>query len=227
MAEKYKVRFLPGEADVEVAPGTTIMAAAIRAGVFVNGVCGGDGVCGRCRVILREGKAENGSTQFFTRDEIKAGYILACEGRVVSDVVVEVPEESRLHGKPVSPETQVPYLADISNLLRWKTRLKPLVRKTHVELPAPSLENNIADLQRLEQALGQYARRRAFPHLPARRPRAAGQHSATPTGTSPPPPPIACGPRKSSTSSRATRPAETSPSPPTSARPPSSATSWT
>jgi uncharacterized 2Fe-2S/4Fe-4S cluster protein (DUF4445 family) len=153
MTGKYTVRFLPGEASVEVLAGTTIMAAAVRAGMFINGVCGGDGVCGRCRVIVRQGKADDGSTQFFTREEIQAGYILACEGRVASDLVIEVPAESRLHGRPVSPETQVPYLADISNLLRWKTRLSPLVRKTYLELPPPSLENNLADLQRLEQAL--------------------------------------------------------------------------
>ena len=96
MPEKCKVRFLPGEAGVEVPPGTTIMAAAIRAGVFINGVCGGDGVCGRCRVIVRQGKADDGSTQFFTREEIQAGYILACEGRIESDLVVDVPPETRL-----------------------------------------------------------------------------------------------------------------------------------
>lgn len=153
MTEKYTVRFLPGEASVEVPAGTTIMSAAVRAGVFVNGVCGGDGVCGRCRVIVRQGKATNGSTQFFTREEIQAGGILACEGRVASDLLVEVPPESRLHARCVTPETQVPYLADISSLLRWKTRLAPLVRKTYVELPVPSLDNNIADLQRLERAI--------------------------------------------------------------------------
>ncbi len=154
MAESCKVRFLPADITVDVPVGVTIMDAAVIAGVFVNGVCGGDGVCGRCRVIVREGLARNGSTQFFTREEIQAGYVLACEGRIASDLTVEVPVESRLLGRPASSEAQVPHLADISDPLRWKTHLAPLVRKTYLTLPEPSLDNNISDLQRLRHALG-------------------------------------------------------------------------
>jgi uncharacterized 2Fe-2S/4Fe-4S cluster protein (DUF4445 family) len=139
---------------VEVPAGTTILSAAAKAGVFVNSLCGGDGVCGRCRVIVLEGKTRGGTTEFFTREEIQQGYILACQGRVESDLVVEVPPETRLAGAPQHVPGEVPFLADLSRLAGRDIPLSPLVRKTLLPLPRPSLDDNVSDLQRLKHALG-------------------------------------------------------------------------
>jgi len=154
MAKNCKVLFKPDGVSVKVPAGTTILAAANEAGVYVNSLCGGDGVCGRCRVILQTGKATGGSTEFFTREEIQQGYILACQGRIESDLVVEIPPETRLEGAPQYVDGEVPLLTDLSRGARRGIRLTPLVRKTHLRLPPPSLDNNLSDLQRLEQALG-------------------------------------------------------------------------
>ena len=154
MAERCTVQFMPDDVRIEVPAGTTILSAAASAGVFVNSLCGGDGVCGRCRVIVRSGRAVGGSTQSFTREEIQQGFILACEGRVASDLVVEIPPETRLAGAPEYAEGEVPYLTDVSRLARGEVRLSPLVQKTYLQLNRPSLDDNLSDLQRLEQALG-------------------------------------------------------------------------
>ena len=146
MAKSYQVAFQPGGETVTVPPGTTILAAANKAGVFVNSLCGGDGVCGRCRVVVREGRATGGSTEFFTHEEIQAGYILACEGRVQSDVVVDIPPETAQAGVPEYAEAEVPHLADLSKLAQRTIQLSPLVRKTYLKLPPPDLANNISDL---------------------------------------------------------------------------------
>ena len=149
----YSVQFEPEQRTVEVVAGATILAAANKAGVFVNSLCGGDGACGRCRVVVRQGRVEAGSTEFFTREEIRSGYVLACEAKVASDLVVEVPPETRLSGPVEYVEGEVPELGDLSR--RRGGRLAPLVRKTPVHLPPPDLSNNVADLQRLEAALAQ------------------------------------------------------------------------
>ncbi len=147
-----KVTFKPEGKKVDVPSGTTILAAASEAGLYVNSLCGGDGVCGRCRVIVREGKTSGGSTEFFTREEIQHGYILACQGRIESDLVVEIPPETRLVGAPEYVE-EVPFLTDPGKLAGRGIHLLPLVRKSYLELPQPSLDDNLSDLQRLEQAL--------------------------------------------------------------------------
>lgn len=161
MSKTCKISFKPGDASVEVPVGTTILASANKAGVFVNSLCGGDGVCGRCRVIVRAGRASGGSTEFFTHEEIQQGYILACEGRVESDLLVEIPPETRLAGTPEYADGEVPVLADLSKFARRGIGLAPLVKKTHLKLAEPDLDDNVSDLQRLEHALGMAMRARA------------------------------------------------------------------
>jgi len=147
------IAFEPDGKTIDVPVGTTLLAAATQAGVFINGICGGDGVCGRCRVIVKQGTVTGGSTGPFTHQEIQAGYILACEGRVASDVVVEVPPETRLAEAPALGERDVPELTDVSRTARPALKLDPLVAKVPLNLPKPDLDNNISDLQRLEHAL--------------------------------------------------------------------------
>ena len=153
MAKKCQILFLPDEVKSAVPVGTTILAAANQAKVFVNSLCGGDGVCGRCRVIVRQGEAVGGSTEFFTREEIQQGHMLACEARVQSDLIVEIPPETRHPGAPEYVEQELPALADVSQRMGRDRKLSPLVRKTHLMLPKPDLDNNVSDLQRLETAL--------------------------------------------------------------------------
>ena len=167
MAKSFTVQFAQGPAAedgaatsgeqtaVEVPAGTTLLAAATKAGVFVNSLCGGDGVCGRCRVLVKSGRVTAGPTELFTYEEIQKGYVLACEARIESDLLVEVPPETRLAGAPQYVEGEVPRLTDVSSLTARGMQLAPLVRKTCVKLPPPSLDNNISDLQRLEHSLKQ------------------------------------------------------------------------
>ena len=109
MAKTCKVLFQPGDTSVSVPPGTTILAAAHKAGVFINSLCGGDGVCGRCRVTVLEGRAVGGSTEFFTREEIRQGYILACEGRIETDLVVDILDVLETNCSHSPPEVTVEY----------------------------------------------------------------------------------------------------------------------
>ena len=83
------VRFLPDNVTVEVERGATVLAAAQKCGVYINSICGGDGICGKCRVILHSGEIDPEPTKLLTRREIRSDYILACLSRVKSDVVIE------------------------------------------------------------------------------------------------------------------------------------------
>ncbi len=161
MAKTCKVTFHPCQTSVEVPQGTTILAAAHKADVFINSLCGGDGVCGRCRVTVLEGRATGGSTEFFTHEEIRQGHILACEGRIETDIVIDIPPEARL-AEPPEYVDEVPLLADLSRLGRKGMRFSPLVRKTYLELPTPSLDDNVSDLQRLELVLARSLPNRRF-----------------------------------------------------------------
>lgn len=162
MTDQSTVTFTPEGMTVEIETGATILDAANKSGVYVNSLCGGEGVCGKCRVIVKEGRVHSASTEFLTREEIQKGYVLACQGRIESDLVVEVPEESRLRtiveaADEVEDRFSRTYLRE-----HYDAELRPLVRKYYLELPTPSLDNNIADLERLEHGLAKQTGKREF-----------------------------------------------------------------
>ena len=90
----------------EVEEGTTLLKAAEQAGVYINSLCGGEGLCGECRlqVISGNAKAENHAIGFFSADEIMKGYVLACQTRVEGDLTVLIATKSRLEMERIITE---------------------------------------------------------------------------------------------------------------------------
>ena len=156
-----RIRFLPEDRETTVDEGVTLLEAARRAGAYVGAICGGEGICGKCRVIVREGEVEGQSTEFLTRDEIRRGYVLACQVFPRSNLVVEVPPESRLAGYVEIGEDSQRF-RDFSRQLirRPPLRLSPLVEKFYLTLPEPTLDDPTADQERLLSAV---VRKRAGP----------------------------------------------------------------
>jgi uncharacterized 2Fe-2S/4Fe-4S cluster protein (DUF4445 family) len=77
---KVRVIFQPSGLRVGVLPGTDILAAARIAGLHLGGVCGGTGTCGKCRVVLVEGRRRRP--------------VLACRHVPASTTTVEVGEDA-------------------------------------------------------------------------------------------------------------------------------------
>ena len=85
---RCRVRFLPDDRVVEVERGDTVLAAAQKAGIYISSLCGGDGICGKCRVVLRSGEIRSKPTTLLGRDEIRENYILACQTTVQGDLEI-------------------------------------------------------------------------------------------------------------------------------------------
>ena len=98
---RYNVQFSPIHKAVTVEAGTTLLEAAGKAHITIDSVCGGDGICGRCKMIVREGKVGGNVSSLLTREEIRQGVVLACQTAVESDLVVDIPEETRAQDKIV------------------------------------------------------------------------------------------------------------------------------
>ena len=86
------VTFSPHNKKVEVERGTTLLEASSGAEITLNNLCGGEGVCGRCKMVVTEGEVSGEVTGKLTRDQIKEGYVLACVTSVESDLSVTIPE---------------------------------------------------------------------------------------------------------------------------------------
>lgn len=88
-----RVAFLPSGRAGVFAVGTPLLEAARALGVFVESVCGGRGLCGRCQVAVREGATDWAAAAARGRFVLGPGRVLSCAARVAGDVVVEVPAE--------------------------------------------------------------------------------------------------------------------------------------
>ena len=167
---KYKVKFLPDEKEVEVGGGTTLLEAATKADVYINSQCGGEGLCGECRLQITKGKAraDKNAIGFFSKEEIENGYVLACQTKVEDDLEVFVPAKSRLETEKIFTEgIQVTYSEPESFSLHKRPSdpasfFEPLVSKVYLELREPTLDDNIADIDRITRELGKKTRYPSF-----------------------------------------------------------------
>ena len=158
--EKFKITFYPDNKTIEVEKGKNILSAAISAGVYINSSCGGDGVCGRCKVILKKGQVLAQPTGRISLEERKKGIHLACLTTIQSDLEIEIPPESRLDLEKLSPEeidlrlkglySESEEVEPPESILGEEIFVhSPLATKLYLELPPPDLEDKISDLERL------------------------------------------------------------------------------
>ena len=153
--KNYSVTFQPDDKTVQAAAGKSVLEAAIVAGIPINSICAGEGVCGKCRVIVKSGKVEAEPNVFLTRREIQRGMALACHTFIQGDVVVEVPLESRVGGAPqLASEDAIRY-GRISDWVGEGAVFPhdPLGSKEYLELPKPEQGDNCPDQERLYREL--------------------------------------------------------------------------
>jgi len=72
--------------------GDKLLDLARLANVAIDAPCSGNGACGKCRVKLIEGELDSPKTRHITDEEYVMGWRLACVSRVMSDVVIAVPD---------------------------------------------------------------------------------------------------------------------------------------
>ncbi len=146
---EYVVTFQPSGRRGPAPVGADLLSVARNLGVEIESACGGKGTCKKCRVRI-ETPPESVSApteseiKIFGADGIAAGMRLACQTRVAGTVRVFVPEESRRSLQVVRKEA-----GDRS------VELEPAVRAYRVALQPPTLQDPLADAERLLDALEQ------------------------------------------------------------------------
>jgi len=153
----HKIIFQPHGKEISVADGENLIRAAMEAGVHINASCGGEGVCGKCRILVESGELEGGGLDKLSTEDRENGYRLACLSHVKSDVVIRVPVESEVDASILNVNTAPRHTARVKSFsfedLKEKGLLLPPVEKKYLKLPEPSAQDNIADVTRLIQHL--------------------------------------------------------------------------
>ncbi len=165
MTNRHRLIALPSGKTAQVAEGTSLRSALRGMGVGIESLCAENATCGKCKVLVESGRYEEygvlSSTAhasppkaeeldyFAQRSELMArrGWIrdqlrLACQARILGDLVVTVPEETRTDRQIVRKTATIRSI-----------EIRPSIRKYLVELMPPSLANSKADWDRLASGL--------------------------------------------------------------------------
>jgi uncharacterized 2Fe-2S/4Fe-4S cluster protein (DUF4445 family) len=150
---EYKIRFLPHDKSIRVDENETVIRAAIEAGVHINASCGGEGVCGKCRVIVETGEVAGGISDRISREDAAKGYRLACQSHIKEDLVIRVPVESSMDAGTLNMQSTPRQTASIQQMdlndLKQQNLFVPPVEKKYLELPEPTAEDHLPDVTRL------------------------------------------------------------------------------
>jgi uncharacterized 2Fe-2S/4Fe-4S cluster protein (DUF4445 family) len=165
MTQKHTVILQPSGRRGQVDEGTSVRAAARELGVEIESICAENATCGKCMVLVEEGRFEKynidskrehlspiGAEErayLMRRPKLlkdkgwEIGQVrLSCQCKVLGDVLINVPEESRGNKQIVRKSAR-----------ERAIEIKPSIRKYYVSLSPPNLERPIADWERLAKGL--------------------------------------------------------------------------
>lgn len=152
----FTVIFKPQNKKITVSRGTDLLTAAFKAGIVLNSNCGGEGLCGKCKVFVKKGKVKDEPTRLISDKEKAKGLVLACESIIESDLEITVPPESTgaLEKFDKRRKEAEEFSKGVKNLKTEKAfNFSPLVRKTYLELEKPTADDNTSDLDRVYREL--------------------------------------------------------------------------
>ncbi len=147
------VVFMPSGRRGRFPAGTPLLDAARSLGVYVESVCGGRGLCGRCQVEVAEGVFDKHGVisraghlshpgEAEGRYRMKPGRRLSCAARIIGDLVVDVPAEFAINRQVVRKRAET-----------RRITLDTATRLVTVTLPMAEMERPIGDVDRLIEAI--------------------------------------------------------------------------
>jgi uncharacterized 2Fe-2S/4Fe-4S cluster protein (DUF4445 family) len=151
------VLFMPSGRRGNFPVGTPVLDAARSLGVYIESVCGGRGICGRCQVSVAEGHfAKHGITssadhlaaftdteaRYRSKRALADDRRLSCSAKVTGDIVIDVPQDVQMQRQVVRKRAE-----------NKRIERDPAVRLHFVQVEQPDMEQPLGDLDRLLAAL--------------------------------------------------------------------------
>jgi uncharacterized 2Fe-2S/4Fe-4S cluster protein (DUF4445 family) len=165
MTKKHTIILQPSGRRGQVDEGTSVRSAARELGVEIESICAENATCGKCMVLVEEGRFEKYNidskranlSPLSTEEKAyldrrpkllkdkgwEIGQVrLSCQCKVLGDVLINVPEESRGNKQIIRKSAR-----------ERAIEIKPSIRKYYVSMTPPNLERPIADWERLAKGL--------------------------------------------------------------------------
>jgi uncharacterized 2Fe-2S/4Fe-4S cluster protein (DUF4445 family) len=159
-------------ATVKVPTNTLLADAALLAGIDIGQPCGGQGRCGRCAVQVTEGGVRQRSALRLSDADIAEGYALACQTVVEGTAAIHIPPQEKIERRltndrvvadvtPISVSSRFKgdlrlttdrVVADVTVPADYRYPFAQTVRRVHLTLTPPSMDNQTDDWSRLQTA---------------------------------------------------------------------------
>jgi uncharacterized 2Fe-2S/4Fe-4S cluster protein (DUF4445 family) len=136
-------------ATVIVPTNTMLADAAHIAGIDIGQPCGGQGRCGRCAVQVTDGSVRRRSTLRLSPADVEQGYALACQTVVEGDVSIYVPPQEKIERRLTTDRV----VAEVTVPADYEYQFAQTVRRIHVTLTPPTMDDQTDDWSRLQTAL--------------------------------------------------------------------------
>ena len=158
----FEVKFrFEGSEDVTIfaSPGENLLEVARKANVAIDAPCSGNASCGKCKVQLLEGELDSPKTRHISDEEYAAGWRLSCVSKLISDVVVGVPDiasayKSRMKVADLSSEAELSIFNNIRDEIgQAGISFANCLEAVTVEMAEPTLDDTMPDNERLTWAL--------------------------------------------------------------------------
>ncbi|TYC63431.1 DUF4445 domain-containing protein [Rhodobacterales bacterium] len=156
-AKLAKVVFQPSGRRGTFPVGTPLLDAARSLGVYVESVCGGRGICGRCQISVSEGtfakeKLTSAADHLDAASEAEIRYAqlrslatdrrLSCQAKILGDLVVDVPTDAQTNRQVVRKRAEARQIEPDS-----------AISLVSVTIDEPDMETPRGDTDRLREAL--------------------------------------------------------------------------
>jgi len=133
---------------VSVPTNTLLADAAHIAGIDIGQPCGGQGRCGRCAVQVTDGTVRRRSTLRLSPADVEQGYALACQTVVEGDVAIYVPPQEKIERRLTTDRV----VAEVTVPEDYEYPFAQTVRRVHLTLNPPSMDDQTDDWSRLQTA---------------------------------------------------------------------------
>jgi uncharacterized 2Fe-2S/4Fe-4S cluster protein (DUF4445 family) len=147
--KKVLIEITPDNRSCSVDAGTSLKSILEQVAVDLVYPCGSNASCGKCAVQFEKGApaANYSDTIFFTPEQLKQGFRLACNCIVTAPGRIRIPEETRT-GETIF-------------LTRAKKRIEkvdPIIEKHYLKVTPPSLSNLKSDEDLVEEVLTKHTK---------------------------------------------------------------------
>ncbi|MFN3550667.1 MAG: ASKHA domain-containing protein [Endomicrobiia bacterium] len=148
-----KIKVVPENKEFLAEKSKNLLVSLISSGINIYADCGGEGVCGKCKVKIISGEYNSLDSHLISKEEQQNNIVLACKTFPETDIVLEVLKETKM----VSEEISLCYYSkfeDLKYLIKEKkSDLNPVIKILEVELNKPDLQNPISDFENLKTCL--------------------------------------------------------------------------